>query len=202
MVRRKTDNRQQITPSSQPLYSTQTMDPALIERLVRETVSNLNLYSATSTPSSLASPTSSVSRALETSDLANALTGAGACAECSKLTAPQKLSVLRKRSSVGILSDDGCRFCGLASKPESFTKPFCDFLTENPTIFHAVGYFKDKLNAAGFTEVGMLVTRNLIVYESPETLTVLFVHSCRLAKTGPIRSSPAASITPPEMAAA
>lgn len=165
MVRRKTDNRQQNTPSSQPLYSTQTMDPALIERLVRETVSNLNLYSTTSTPSSLASPTSSASRAFETSDLATALAGTGACAECSKLTAPQKLSVLRKRSNVGILSDDGCRFCGLASKPESFTKPFCDFLTENPTIFHAVGYFKDKLNAAGFTEVGMLVTRNLIVYE-------------------------------------
>lgn len=194
MVRRKTDNRQQYTPSSQPLYSTQVMDPALIERLVRETVSNLNLYSATSTPSS--------SRATEPSEISNAPSLDWACIECSKLTAPQKVAVLRKRSSVGILSDDGCRFCGLASKPESFTKPFCDFLTENPTIFHAVGYFKEKLNAAGFTEVSKLVDRNLPVYEPPKTLTVFLFHSCRLAKTGPIRSSPVASITPPEMVAA
>lgn len=38
-------------------------------------------------------------------------------------------------------------------KPEDFTKPFTDFLTENPTIFHAVDYFKRKLNDAGFEEV-------------------------------------------------
>lgn len=164
MVRRKTDNRQQNTPSSQPLYSTQTMDPALIERLVRETVSNLNLYSATSPLSS--------SHATEPSEISNVPSLGRECAECSKLTTPRKVAVLHKRSSVGILSDDGCRFCGLASKPESFTKPFCDFLTENPTIFHAVGYFKDKLNAAGFTEVSMLVDYNLIVDEPPETLTV------------------------------
>ncbi|KFA62198.1 hypothetical protein S40285_01669 [Stachybotrys chlorohalonatus IBT 40285] len=38
-------------------------------------------------------------------------------------------------------------------KPETFTKPFLDFLTENPTVFHAVQYFKDKLNAKGFKEL-------------------------------------------------
>lgn len=36
---------------------------------------------------------------------------------------------------------------------EEYTKPFCDFLTENPTVFHAVDYFKRKLKANGFTEV-------------------------------------------------
>ncbi|KAH8879644.1 aminopeptidase-like protein [Thozetella sp. PMI_491] len=38
-------------------------------------------------------------------------------------------------------------------KPEDFTKPFTDFLTENPTIFHATAYFKDALLAAGYTEL-------------------------------------------------
>lgn len=36
--------------------------------------------------------------------------------------------------------------------PETFTKPFCQFLTENPTIFHAVDYFKEKLGDVGFVE--------------------------------------------------
>lgn len=36
---------------------------------------------------------------------------------------------------------------------EEYTKPFCDFLTENPTVFHAVDYFKRKLEANGFLEV-------------------------------------------------
>lgn len=147
MVRRKMDNRQQNTGSSQPLYSAQTMDPAFIERLVRETVSNLNLYSTASPPST--------SRATEPSEISDTPSLGWACDDCSRLTAPQKLAVLQRRSSIGILSDHGCRFCGLVTKPESFTKPFCDFLTENPTIFHAVGYFKDKLNAAGFTEVSI-----------------------------------------------
>lgn len=38
-------------------------------------------------------------------------------------------------------------------KPEAFTKPFLDFLRENPTVFHAVDYFKSKLNDSGYTEV-------------------------------------------------
>lgn len=38
-------------------------------------------------------------------------------------------------------------------KPEEYTKPFCDFLTENPTVFHSVDYFKTKLEANGFQKV-------------------------------------------------
>ena len=37
--------------------------------------------------------------------------------------------------------------------PEAYTKPFCDFLTENPTVWHAVQYFEKKLGAAGFKKV-------------------------------------------------
>jgi len=38
-------------------------------------------------------------------------------------------------------------------KPEAFTKPYTDFITENPTVFHAVAYFEEKLAKAGYAEV-------------------------------------------------
>lgn len=37
--------------------------------------------------------------------------------------------------------------------PSDYTRPFCDFLTENPTVWHAVSYFEDKLSQAGFKKV-------------------------------------------------
>lgn len=37
--------------------------------------------------------------------------------------------------------------------PEAYTQPFCDFLTENPTVWHAVDYFQKKLEKAGFKKV-------------------------------------------------
>jgi aminopeptidase I len=40
--------------------------------------------------------------------------------------------------------------------PEAYTQPFCDFLTENPTVWHAVDYFERKLEKAGFKKVGSL----------------------------------------------
>lgn len=41
--------------------------------------------------------------------------------------------------------------------PEAYTQPFCDFLTENPTVWHAVDYFEKKLETAGFSKVGHTV---------------------------------------------
>ena len=45
----------------------------------------------------------------------------------------------------------------LREKPKSdalsYTKPFLDFLTKNPTVFHAVEHFSDTLKAQGFTEL-------------------------------------------------
>ncbi|AEO62709.1 uncharacterized protein THITE_2061958 [Thermothielavioides terrestris NRRL 8126] len=38
-------------------------------------------------------------------------------------------------------------------RPEAFTKPYCDFMTENPTVFHVVDYFKQKLLKVGYTEL-------------------------------------------------
>lgn len=44
--------------------------------------------------------------------------------------------------------------------PEDYTKPFCDFLQENPTVFHAVDYFKSKAKKEGYTEVS--TTKDMI----------------------------------------
>lgn len=50
--------------------------------------------------------------------------------------------------------DEVLRLCEISEdKAEAYTKPFCEFLTENPTIFHAVDYFKTKLHRLGFEEV-------------------------------------------------
>ena len=38
-------------------------------------------------------------------------------------------------------------------KPEDYTRPFCDFMTDNPTVFHAVAAFAAQLSAHGFTRL-------------------------------------------------
>lgn len=114
------------------------------------------------------------------------------CATCvCRLTAPQQAIVRSKGTRFGASSSD-CYICAMKTlKPESFTKPFCDFLTANPTIFHAVGYFKEKLNAAGFKEV---CSCPIWVSEN-KMLTTSMTTSSLLATTGPTRSSLAANTT-------
>lgn len=63
----------------------------------------------------------------------------------------------QERLLVTLVLTETCRLCAFqAIKPEAFTKPFCDFLTENPTIFHTVAYAKSKLEAAGYKQVSVL----------------------------------------------
>ena len=51
----------------------------------------------------------------------------------------------------------GCVVCAFkTAKAEAFTKPFCEFLTENPTVFHAVAHFAELLEEAGYKEVGSI----------------------------------------------
>lgn len=72
------------------------------------------------------------------------------------LTPQQQENAVRAESGQDykLLDRPSCKICHLRSlKAEAFTKPFTQFLTENPTIFHAVDYFKEKLGAVGFTEV-------------------------------------------------
>ena len=38
-------------------------------------------------------------------------------------------------------------------KPEAFTDPFLSFITENPTVFHAVDHFSKRLESYGFTKL-------------------------------------------------
>ncbi|KAJ2893695.1 hypothetical protein MKZ38_008319 [Zalerion maritima] len=53
-----------------------------------------------------------------------------------------------------MVSGRACQLCPLRDlRPDGFTEPFCDFLTNNPTIFHAVSHFKGQLSKAGFTEL-------------------------------------------------
>jgi hypothetical protein len=56
--------------------------------------------------------------------------------------------------------------------PEAYTQPFCDFLTENPTVWHAVDYFEKKLNKAGFKKVGLRVqlSSTLLCHSFPATI--------------------------------
>ena len=37
--------------------------------------------------------------------------------------------------------------------PGDFTQPYLEFMTGNPTVFHATSYFKETLGKAGYTEV-------------------------------------------------
>ncbi|KAI0201053.1 aminopeptidase-like protein [Astrocystis sublimbata] len=46
---------------------------------------------------------------------------------------------------------DVCRM--IDADPTAFTKPFCTFLQENPTVFHAVDYFKTKMTKLGYKEL-------------------------------------------------
>jgi hypothetical protein len=67
--------------------------------------------------------------------------------------------------------------------PEAYTKPFCDFLTENPTIWHTVQYFEMKLNAAGFKKVCFSLHHTQFLrfrIKFPDTI----IHSSLNAKLG------------------
>ncbi|KJZ74475.1 hypothetical protein HIM_06071 [Hirsutella minnesotensis 3608] len=71
-----------------------------------------------------------------------------ACVRCIAQLTPAEIG-----QTNWLLSDE-CRLCQVAAcKPEAFTKPFCDFLQENPTVFHTVEYFKRKLSHSGFEEL-------------------------------------------------
>lgn len=40
-----------------------------------------------------------------------------------------------------------------STDPKAYCKPFCDFLTENPTVFHAVSAIASDYELAGFTKL-------------------------------------------------
>ena len=56
----------------------------------------------------------------------------------------------------GLITKGLVRDGNALKSPEAYTQPFCDFLTENPTVWHAVSYFEKKLEKAGFKKVWSL----------------------------------------------
>jgi aminopeptidase I len=59
-----------------------------------------------------------------------------------------------QRRHIIAADQESCKICAYkAVRPGAFTKPFCDFLTENPTVFHAVDDFKSRLTAVDYVEV-------------------------------------------------
>ncbi|PNY23897.1 Vacuolar aminopeptidase 1 [Tolypocladium capitatum] len=72
------------------------------------------------------------------------------CQSCTAKLSPRE----KHHVSQHLPINPPCRLCQVeAGNPEAYTKPFCDFLQENPTVFHAVEYFKRKLNHSGFQEL-------------------------------------------------
>ena len=59
----------------------------------------------------------------------------------------------RGRSGKSLITKGLVREGNALKSPEAYTQPFCDFLTENPTVWHAVEYFEKKLQKAGFKKV-------------------------------------------------
>lgn len=73
-----------------------------------------------------------------------------ACIKCITKLSPSEIQQVNWH----IAEENKCRLCAVKDlKPEAFTKPFLDFLRENPTVFHSVDYFKSKLNDFGYEEV-------------------------------------------------
>ncbi|PTB78455.1 peptidase M18, aminopeptidase I [Trichoderma longibrachiatum ATCC 18648] len=73
-----------------------------------------------------------------------------ACVNCISKLSPSEVCQVNWH----VDPDNACRLCAVRDlKPEAFTKPFCDFLRENPTVFHTVEYFKTKLRQSGYVEL-------------------------------------------------
>ena len=53
----------------------------------------------------------------------------------------------------GSLIGNGLRSENALKSPEAYTQPYCEFMTNNPTIFHAVDAFEKDLTKAGFKKV-------------------------------------------------
>ncbi|KAL2760386.1 hypothetical protein ACRALDRAFT_2039034 [Sodiomyces alcalophilus JCM 7366] len=71
------------------------------------------------------------------------------CAPCLSTIPPPNRPVIHH-----VVSTDTCRLCALRTgDPAAYTKPFCDFMTDNPTVFHTVAHFRAQLTDAGFEEL-------------------------------------------------
>jgi len=74
------------------------------------------------------------------------------CGWCALALRPEE------RARISEPGAEACVVCALKDgQAEAFTRPFCEFLTEHPTVFHAVAHFKEKLEKASYAEVRPVV---------------------------------------------
>ncbi|KIW07028.1 uncharacterized protein PV09_01922 [Verruconis gallopava] len=66
-------------------------------------------------------------------------------------------AAVSKRSEI-----PGYRPYRFSKDPAAYTQPFCDFLTENPTVFHAVSAVAAECTAAGYTQLSERSEWNLV----------------------------------------
>lgn len=83
----------------------------------------------------------------------------------------------------------------LLKTPAQYTQPFCDFIGNNPTVWHAVTYFEEKLHKAGFKKVCDL---NQVRCTGERTLTISHIHSFPSAQRGTFPSKPVENTMSPE----
>ncbi|ERT01018.1 hypothetical protein HMPREF1624_02254 [Sporothrix schenckii ATCC 58251] len=72
------------------------------------------------------------------------------CVSCARSLHDVDVSTCRVTQN----SETHCVICAWKrGDAATFTKPFLRFITENPTVFHAVGYFEKQLADAGFVKL-------------------------------------------------
>lgn len=50
-------------------------------------------------------------------------------------------------------SPNAAKHATILKDPEAYAEPFINFMTENPTVWHAIQYWENKLEDAGFSKV-------------------------------------------------
>ncbi|KAK6004754.1 hypothetical protein QM012_008616 [Aureobasidium pullulans] len=65
----------------------------------------------------------------------------------------QSATLHAQSSSCQPVSETPAPIFATSQNAESYAKPFCDFLTENPTVFHAVDSMAQDLKHGGFTKL-------------------------------------------------
>lgn len=90
-------------------------------------------------------PMTTASRHFVVAGMGSAKDASPVCGWCALQLTPEQ------RGRIVAADSADCRLCALRlARPDAFTQPFCDFLCENPTVFHAADFFERKMASVGF----------------------------------------------------
>lgn len=59
-------------------------------------------------------------------------------------------------------------------EPEEYAEPFINFMTENPTIWHAIHYWENKLEKAGFSRVSFSILNISVPSTTKDKMLMIF----------------------------